>query len=233
MRSRAKTFAAVVGITALAVVGIDAGTYAGTGDSLILGKFNKANKATHITSTGNGPALSLHARGTRPALAVDSNTKIVRLNADRLDGREATSLQNNVRVYKATEGTSVDGVMNLALPQFPRGRYEVHYSVYMFDAVGSATSPTIAACYLRELGGPGYAAYSATTSAGKYVGLSGSDVLAKRSDRWILRCNARQAAGGADDWSIGEQLPVRVWLTRIDTTIGGSLEITRTRTDAR
>jgi hypothetical protein len=91
MHTRAKTFAAVVGIAALAVVGVDAGTYAGTGDSLILGKLNKAGKTTHVTSTGKGPALSLHAKGNRPALAVDSKSKIRRLNADRLDGVDSAA----------------------------------------------------------------------------------------------------------------------------------------------
>jgi hypothetical protein len=61
MRSRAKTIVAAVGITALAIVGLDTYTYAGTGDSLILGKLNKSHKTTHIKNTGKGPALGSKA----------------------------------------------------------------------------------------------------------------------------------------------------------------------------
>jgi hypothetical protein len=229
MRTRAKTAIAAVGITALAVVGLDTYTYAGTGDSLILGKLNKSSKTTHVKSTGKGPALSLHAKGKRPALAVDSKAKIVRLNADRVDGRHAAALQNNVRVYTARTGSSTNGAMEFKLPNVPKGRYQVSYSVFMDGATGSVSNPTLAACYLYTLQAGDWqnSAYTSTIAEGMPAGLSGYDVITKAASPLALYCTTNQHGVGADDWNIPEWHPVRVTLTRVDRTIGRPLDITR------
>ena len=49
---------ALVVSAALLVVGFDLATYAATGDSLIVGKTNKANKATTLKRTTGGAVLS-------------------------------------------------------------------------------------------------------------------------------------------------------------------------------
>jgi hypothetical protein len=234
MRTRAKTAVAAVGIVAVTLVGSDAMTYAGTGDSLILGKLNKSAKTTHVTNTGKGPALSLHAKGKRPALAVDSNAKIVRLNADRVDGKDAAALQNNVRVYTAGQGTAGDGSMTLALPQFANGRYHVGYEVYMLGAYGTISDPTIARCYVYEQGTSDNkgAAVTSTTAEGFAPGLSGNGLIIKDADPWYLSCEAYQLNVGADDWFIPSNFPIRVTLTRIDRTIGGELARDAARTTA-
>jgi hypothetical protein len=224
MRTRAKTAVAAIGLTTLAVVGLDAGTYAGTGDSLILGKLNKANKPTTITNTATGPALSLQAAGEQPALAVDSEAKIVELNADRIDGKDAAALQNNVYVLTATEGTSTEGYLPLRLPPFPPGFYQVTYEVFLSGASGTVSNPTIAYCELQEEGRDFHAsAYTSVTAEGFSVGLSASGVLVKDGDSWLLTCKASQHNVGADDWSITPDRPARVTLTRMDHTIDGSL----------
>lgn len=209
----------------ISLVAIDTATYAATGDSLILGRFNKAHKTTHITNTGNGPALSLHAKGKRPALAVDSNTKIVRLNSDRVDGKHAAALQNNVRVFTRAAATSTGGAITFKLPNFPKGRYQATYSVYLADLVGTPASPVFAECYLGRAGSPSaFAGYTSTNAPNRVAGLSGSDIVNKNSSRWYLYCFAE-----TQEWAAGTTgLPVRVTLTRVDKTIGGRLSTART-----
>jgi hypothetical protein len=57
------------------------------------------------------------------------------------------------------------------------------------------------------------------------LGLSATDVINQTTGRWHLHCYADGA------WSVSSRLPVRVMLTRIDTTIGGGLEASRTNPD--
>lgn len=237
MPPRAKTVAAVAAITAVAVVGLDAGTYASTGDSLIIGTFNKSGKTTQLKSTGKGPALSLHARGKRPALKVDSRARVRKLNADRLDGKNAKQLRNNVRVYRATSGDSTNGVLEFKLSDFPNGRYQVSYGVTIVGANGSRTDPTQADCLLYSPGPNGsvgkVSGYVTTTSMGYQVGLSASGIVDKGAAGWRLNCAAFQTGAGPDDWSIDSARPIRIMLTRIDKTVRGRLKPARTAPDAR
>lgn len=223
MTQRAKKLAATIGITALAVVGLDAATYAGTGDSLVVGRLNTANRTTHLTSTGGGPALSLHAKGERAALAVDSKAKIARLNADLVDGKDATALQHNVRVLTATAGTAPSGAMSLTLPAMARGRYQVGYEVFMMGASGTVSNPTTASCNLIEQVTDKVAAYTSTISVGFAAGLSGNGVVTVAGRPWRLTCSTFQHGVGGDNWSIPSFAPIRVTLTRIDRTSSGKL----------
>jgi len=229
MRARAKTTIAAIAVSALVVVGTDAVTYAGTGDSLILGKLNKANKTTHVTSTGTGPALALHAKGNRPALAVDSNAKVVRFNADRVDGHDAAALQNNVRVYTARTGSSDEGAIEFHLPDFPNGRYLATYNVYLHGTGGTAPNPADAFCFLFD--GPGDANATGdamATSVGPVLRVSGTAIVDSGASPWSLYCRANQHGVGYQEWSVKADIPVRVTLTRIDKTVAGSLDVGRT-----
>jgi hypothetical protein len=219
VRSRSKTVVAALSITGLAVVGMDAVTYAGTGDSLILGQGNSANQTTHVKSTGNGPALSLHAKGKRPALAVDSTTKIRKLNADQVDGKGAAALQNNVRVYTDSFGSNLGSTL-WRLPDFPNGRYLATYDVFLDNSSGTTANPADAHCYFIRGGTPAvYSGYTQTTSTIYSMGLSAADVINKTNADWYLECIVDNA------WDIFPRLPIRVTLTRIDKAIGGTLPV--------
>lgn len=220
MRTRSKTIVAAFAITGLTVVGMDAVTYASTGDSLLLGKSNKAGQTTHVTSSGNGAALALHAKGNRAALAVDSNAKIVKLNADRVDGKEAASLQNNVRISTASTATATE-IKTFQLPSFPQGRYLATYSVRMNGSGGSEDAPESGYCYLQSDGSPTNAGYAETVSINTPLGLNATDVINKNAASWSLFCSASTA------WNISTAYPARVTLTRVDKTIGGPLTVTR------
>ena len=81
-----RTGGATLAAAALLVVGVDYATFAATGDSLILGRANSADRTTTLTTKGSGPALSLQSRPGRPSLRVSSQAKVGSLNADRWTG---------------------------------------------------------------------------------------------------------------------------------------------------
>jgi len=82
---------AAFGIGVLTALVLGSGTaYAATGGKFILGHANTATKVTKLTNH-HGTALSLTSRSGTPSLKVSSSSKVTRLNADRLDGRDSTA----------------------------------------------------------------------------------------------------------------------------------------------
>jgi hypothetical protein len=85
--SRGGAFAGGIAVTMV----IGTGTAVATnGASLLLGKAN-ATKAVTALANKNGTPLSLTAKKGSPPLKVSSTVKVKNLNADELDGRDASS----------------------------------------------------------------------------------------------------------------------------------------------
>lgn len=93
-KSHLRTIAATIVAALVLVAGLDMVSYAATGKSMLLGKINKAGGPTSLTNTGTGPALNLTNKPAFPPLKVSSSTKVARLNADLLDGLNASALQD-------------------------------------------------------------------------------------------------------------------------------------------
>lgn len=88
MRQNRGTFFAAGAIFAL-VVG--SGTaFAATGGKFILGQSNTAGATSTLTNK-NGTALALNSRAGTAPLKVNSGTKVARLNADSLDGKDSAA----------------------------------------------------------------------------------------------------------------------------------------------
>src|SRR6187200_2903374 len=86
---------------ALCMLVLGSGTaVAATGGKFILGRSNTASTTTTLTNT-KGTALSLRAPAGRAPLAVNTSTKVSRLNADSVDG---VSSEN---IARATNPTGV------------------------------------------------------------------------------------------------------------------------------
>src|SRR6478735_4681583 len=95
MGPRTTRVLAVVGATAILVVGVNAVAYAATGKSLLLGKTNKASKTTTLQNTKSGPAPSLKTKSSSSApLKVNGKGKVVNLNADKVDGLDCTAINS-------------------------------------------------------------------------------------------------------------------------------------------
>src|ERR687893_2635993 len=65
------------------VLGVASMAFGANGDFFKVGKANLASAVSTLTKSGAGPALSLKV-GSGAPLAVNSTTKIAKLNADRL-----------------------------------------------------------------------------------------------------------------------------------------------------
>lgn len=101
------------GMGAVMALVIGSGTaYAATGGKFVLGQANKAGKTTTLTSK-SGTALSLKSKAGAPSLTVNQSTKVPNLNADLLDGLDASSFalaSGSVKAYDAPAiGYSLDG----------------------------------------------------------------------------------------------------------------------------
>lgn len=84
-----RTVAFAMGAITALVLG--SGTaYAATGGKFIIGKSNSAT-STSTLSNSRGTALALNSKSGTAPLKVNSATKVAKLNADKLDGRDSTS----------------------------------------------------------------------------------------------------------------------------------------------
>lgn len=105
MRSRIPRLpspAMAVSLLALSIA-LGGTAYAATGGTFVLGGVNSASTSTTLTSTSTtGPALAITNSGGKPAarfvsnagvppIQVSNETKVPKLNADRLDGLDSTS----------------------------------------------------------------------------------------------------------------------------------------------
>ncbi|MFA9430042.1 hypothetical protein [Egicoccus sp. AB-alg2] len=89
--SRARRGAANVVLVALALLIALGGTaFAATGGTFVLGRKNIAETVTTLSNT-TGPALSLQAPAGAPPLRVNRSVRVANLNADLLDGKDAST----------------------------------------------------------------------------------------------------------------------------------------------
>ncbi len=105
---------------ALCMLVLGSGTaVAATGGKFILGRSNSASTTTTLTNT-KGTALSLRAPAGRAPLAVNTSTKVSRLNADSVDGVSSENLARatnptGVRSASSDAFESEEGVSGLDL----------------------------------------------------------------------------------------------------------------------
>jgi hypothetical protein len=128
------TYANVM-VTALAFIALGGTTYAATGGNFILGQSNSASSTTALSSGATGPAFKATNTGTgtagsfnvaagHPPFTVNSATKVAKLNADKLDGKDATN-------WKVTN------VINAAGPLPVQGTFTSSGGPFLIMASGS------------------------------------------------------------------------------------------------
>jgi hypothetical protein len=170
--SRSSRPLAVVLAAAILLLGYDIVSYAATGDSLLLGQANKATKATKVKRTTAGPVLELKAKAGSAPLKVNSDTKVAKLNADELDGLDATALQTTAQTFHVRLDHAAS-FFEVPLP-LANGSYVVNWSANV-DIDGS-TGQSLCTLY------DGVSLYVASgkieLAAGFIRGMSGSGVIA-------------------------------------------------------
>lgn len=97
----------LVGLTVMMalVAGIASTALGANGDFFRVGKSNVASAVSVLYKSGAGPALSLKVDRGAP-MAVDSSAKVAKLNADRVDGREASSFAGAIHKHAGEDVTS-------------------------------------------------------------------------------------------------------------------------------
>ena len=121
------------------VVGTDAVTYAATGQSLILGKANKAGATTKVNNTGRGPVLDLVGGKLYPPLKVNSSRLVSNLNADKLDGKHAADLAPVTKVF--SNGTFGSALTDFHQAVLPPGDYDTNLSGVIHSEAAAVGDP--------------------------------------------------------------------------------------------
>lgn len=150
MRSLSVKIVATLGASALLVMGVDAATYAATGNSLVLGHINTANQSTTVKNTGAGPALKIISRPAAPPLAVSSTKKVAKLNVDRVDNLNGAQLTTKPTVYGDNNGATDRGGIEFWTIPLGKGSYQVSWSAALNPTTGSAASPTTTVCGILQ-----------------------------------------------------------------------------------
>ena len=120
---------AVLVAAVVLVAGFDLATYAATGDSLILGKINKAAATTTVTNTGRGAVLNLKGGALYPPLQVNSKKRVANLNADTVDGLDSKALEPGVfRAVLAAKGSTLQSSPAFSSVKLPAGTYLINLS---------------------------------------------------------------------------------------------------------
>lgn len=120
-----KTVACTLAIGLGLVMATDYVAMAATGQTLILGQFNQAEGTTTVRNTGSGPAARFVAGTGTPAIAVSGDAKIARLNADLLDGKDATELAAGTRLFTVPVNLTNASAVQAVTSPVPAGAYVV------------------------------------------------------------------------------------------------------------
>ena len=219
-RLKSAITALAVGIVLLAA--LDWAAAAATGRATILGTWNQADHTTTMKNTQKGPALDLRAN-KGPALAVNNSKRIKKLNADELDGMNASDLaasKQSVYIYGATGRV---GGFTQALPVQEPGSYLVAFSAQFVGAAGSLANPNTVTCHIvvSELSGTtlitkGIVAEGQVASIESPPAVSGTgSVVLGASDSISLQCTMSRPN---QQWSTSALQPIEVTVLHTDGT---------------
>ena len=202
------------------------GAFAATGAPLLLGKSNKAPKTTTL-KTAKGPALSLKTKKGQPPLKVSDGSLVTKLNADKVDGADASALRTRAFTYPLPAATNVTQLY-LGLVGLPPGVYTASYHVYG----AASTSTTKLGCQLVPV-----VPESAPVMLSNYgslitvleelsmysIGVSASGLVDTRSAEYYLQCFTLQ--GNITTYET--ITPSSVTFTKVDqVTVGKTKPIT-------
>jgi hypothetical protein len=165
-----KTFLTVIGAVTILVLAANSAVYAATGGKFILGKTNKANKVSTLKRTTSGAALNLVTKSSSNApLSTNGKGMVANLNADKVDGLDASALRSSTLTSAVPAGVTVRGTIGQHLSSVAAGLEsgftaslpvparvaldDAHVAVNGADepagaCPGSATNPTAAPGYV-------------------------------------------------------------------------------------
>lgn len=214
-----KATMATAAAAALLILGIDATTYAATGDSLLLGKVNQANRATVIERTQPGPVLRLTTRSAADApFRTNATGRVNRLNADRVDGKNASALATRAITFRAGSRGQVFSPGGMWSTPVQPGLYEVTFSAMLLDQ--SAPGPANFICGALDIetfGSDNPRIYVAASAA--YFGGTNGGPPAAVSGAATVRVRQGETPGAVcfpENGTFEFFKPLRVTFTRIN-----------------
>lgn len=210
---RLKTVLTVVVAATVLVTCTDYAAFAATGKSFVLGKVNKANRQTTLVRTTTGPALQLTTRSSaNPPLVVNGRGRVANLNADTVDGVDASALRSAGYVF-TREVTSPTSYLDLTVP-LPAGNYLVAFSADLNGADNGAVE-----CYfIRDAATDTFFGASRFDAGAGTPALTGSGFASLTAGvRLRLHCLADSTFNTSSD------APIQVVATRIDALTSGTL----------
>ena len=186
-----KTAAGVLAVIGL-VLTYDYASFAATGDSLILGKVNKAGATTTLANTGSGPALSLVGKPGSPVLKVSNSKRITRLNADSVDGLSGASMANNTVRYRYPTGQFTGSKGSFVAKGVRPGTYLATLSTSLQPSAGTPASPTNAQCIVLLPGGDYFGDMSTFIGAYTPIISAASVITLPQATNLTVQCATHQ-----------------------------------------
>ena len=129
-----------------------------------------------------------------------SNSKKVRkLNADKVDGKNAGQLTTKTYVYEVSLGSGSNTHAYITFPGLPDGQYVVTYRVGTY--FGGAGTYTMS-CYFSLTSGPALSTYAAFYDPGGHGTCSGSGVIdGSTISRFEVLTSDPFTASGTSQWT--------------------------------
>jgi hypothetical protein len=211
-----KSALSAIAVAGMLVVTADYATQAATGGSFLLGRSNSANQSTRLTNTGTGPVLKLSTThpGTRAPLGVNSSVRVANLNADKVDGKHASQLGVNTRVYR--QAVHVEGVsqFDIVVPNVAAGKYLVTYGAWLYVL----TSNTDGWCWVDKGSSDFVTASAQAGSNGAGHALPNGAGIVRLTTSGSIRVHCDYAAPVTADSFAGA--PMEIVLTKISSQTG-------------
>ncbi|HWJ11131.1 MAG TPA: hypothetical protein VNS46_17260 [Nocardioides sp.] len=213
MRSKITTFLTVLGAVTVLVLAANTAAIAATGKGFLLGKSNSADRLTSLTRTTPGPVLAVKSKNSTAApLVVNGKGRVTNLNADKVDGKDASVLGTRALVWTYVGNSPQQSGHTYTLANVPAGTYFFNYEVWL--GPGSYSGAGDLDCYLTrgtvyggEAGAPGNGTFG--------TGLTGSATMTLPATSNVsLVC---RVSSGTSSWTFTQTQPLRVTAIPITT----------------
>jgi hypothetical protein len=102
----ASTISTLVGTVSNGMLQVTNNATATTATGVGVTNKSTVSPAVRATNTGGGPALGLAVASGKAPMTVNSDAKVAKLNADRIDDREASSFANATHIHSGADITS-------------------------------------------------------------------------------------------------------------------------------
>lgn len=213
-----KSVLAVLGAATVLVLAGNTIVLAATGQSLILGKGNSANNITAVKRTTAGSVLKLEtATSSSAPLTVTGTGKVTNLNADKVDGVNASDLTTKAQGWTVPINVGV-GFVSIDLPLAP-GNYYLSYSAYMIS--GGTDGGTATCFFIRDDSSTTYFGETkVVTAAATTPGLNGAGFVNVGSGT-----NVRLYCDPPANFTTSASEPIQITALRLDSLSTGNIAL--------